>query len=65
VRVPSLGPTLYNFEGYADKFNYFTYFVYLMGTGFFERVNGHPGNVTDLVPADFLFNYMVVLATRT
>ncbi len=64
VRVPSLGPTLNNHEGFSDKFNYFTYFVYLMGTGFFEAVNGQPNNVTDIVPADYLFNYMITLATR-
>jgi hypothetical protein len=64
VRVPSLGPTLNNFEGYTDRFNYFTYFVYLIGTGFFASINGIPQNVTDLLPADYLLNYMIVLATQ-
>jgi hypothetical protein len=35
-----------------------------MGTGFFQSVNGLPQNITDIVPADYLFNYMIVLATR-
>lgn len=64
VRAPSLGPTLNNYEGYSDKFNYFTYFLYLMGTGFFSTINGVPENITDLIPADYLFNYLAVLSVR-
>jgi hypothetical protein len=35
-----------------------------MGTGFFTSVNGKEGNVVDLLPADYLLNYIMVLAHK-
>lgn len=64
VRTPGLGPTLNGYEGYCDRFNPFTYFVYLMGTGFFNTLNASPSHVTDLLPADYLVNYIIILASR-
>lgn len=40
VRLPALGPTLSSNEGYATKFNYFTYLLYQMGTGLVRNVEG-------------------------
>lgn len=61
--MPSLGPTLNGFEGYLDRFNYFTYFVYLIGTGFFLSINGNPKYIADLIPSDYVVNYMIVLGS--
>lgn len=36
-----------------------------MGTGFFTTINGKPQNITDLIPADYLLNYMLVLSTKS
>lgn len=64
LRVPSLGPTINNFEGYTNRFNYFTYLLYQMGTGLIRNLDGNKLNKIDIVPNDHVANLLLVLAAR-
>jgi len=35
-----------------------------MGTGFFTTINASPEHVTDILPADYLINYILVLISK-
>jgi hypothetical protein len=65
LRVPSLGPTIINFEGYTTRFNYFTYLVYQMGTGLIRNLDGNKFNKIDIVPSDYAVNLLLVLSVRS
>lgn len=63
--MPSLGPTLTHFEGYTLKFNYFTYLIYQVGTGLLRNIEGNKSNKLDIVPTDYVSNFLLVLASRS
>ena len=62
--MPSLGPTIGNFEGYTTRFNYFTYLIYQMGTGLIRNIDGNKLNKVDIVPNDHVANFLLVLSAR-
>lgn len=62
--MPSLGPTIIDFEGWTAKFNYFTYLVYQMGTGLIRNIDGNKLNKIDIVPNDYAVNLLLVLSIR-
>lgn len=64
VRVPSLGPTIADYEGYLTKFNYFTYLVYQMGNGMIKNIDGNKQNKVDIVPSDYVANFLLVVSLR-
>jgi hypothetical protein len=64
IRVPSLGPTIIDYEGYLTKFNYFTYLVYQMGNGMIKNIDGNRQNKVDIVPSDFVANFLIVVSLR-
>jgi hypothetical protein len=62
--VPSLGPSITNYEGYTVKFNYFTYLIYQIGTGLIKNLDGNKSNRVDIVPADYASNLLIILAGK-
>ena len=64
IRVPTVGATIKNCEGYIDKFNSFTWLVYRIGLGQIRELKGNPENTLDIMPADYVANYMIVIAAQ-
>ena len=62
VRLPQIGPTLLGYEGYLSNFNTLTNLFYEVGNGFLDRMEGISGNIVDIMPADYVVNYMLVIA---
>ena len=46
------------------KFNNFTYLIYQMGTGLVRNIDGNKSTKLDIVPNDYVSNFLVVLAAR-
>lgn len=64
LRVPSLGPTYGTFEGYTNRFNYFLYLAYQIGTGLIQNLDGNKMNKVDIVPNDHVASLLLVLSAR-
>ena len=62
VRLPLLGPTLMNYEGYISAFNSLMNLFYEVGNGFIDRLEGIQENIIDLVPTDYVVNYLITIA---
>ena len=64
VRVPLIGPTMINYEGYLTNFNTLTTLIYEIGNNFINTLQGINENIIDMLPADFAANYMLVIAVN-
>ena len=64
VRIPLIGPTLANYEGYLTNFNSLTTLLYEVGNNFIDTIQGVSENIVDMMPADFVVNYMLVIAVN-
>ena len=62
IRVPQLGPTLTDYEGYHSNFTSLMNVFYEVGNGFIVRLEGLPNNVIDMVPVDYTVNYLLTVA---
>ena len=64
LRVPALGPTIIQNQGHTLKFNFFTYLTYQLGAGLLTHVDGKKQIKIDLVPNDYVSNFVLVLAAK-
>lgn len=64
IRIPLIGPTLTNYEGYLTNFNSLTNLIYEVGNTFIDSLQGISENIIDIIPADFVTNYMIVVAVN-
>lgn len=62
VRLPCIGPTLTDYEGYVTSFNSILSIIYEVGNGFLDSLQGIANNIIDLLPADFVVNYMITIS---
>ena len=62
VRIPQVGPTIENFEGYTPKFNTLAFLIYEIGRKHIDAMEGYLNNVIDIIPADFVAHYMLTIA---
>ena len=59
-----IGPTLTNYEGYLTNFNSLTTLLYEVGNNFIDTIQGVSENIVDMIPADFVVNYMLVIGVN-
>lgn len=64
LRVPSLGPTITNYEGYLTHMSPFAYLICQTGLGLVRSLEGVGSNKIDVVPTDYASHLMLVLAAR-
>ena len=64
VRVPSLGPTLNNFEGYSSELTSLTYLICQVGLGNITSLDGLKANKIDIIPTDFATNLLLILSIK-
>ena len=53
-----------NYEGYLTNFNSLTNLIYEVGNNFLDSLEGVSENIIDIIPADFVVNYMLVIAVN-
>lgn len=64
VRVPSLGPTLSNHEGFTMKLKKITSLIQKIGTSSIQNVYGLKTNKVDIVPNDYVSNLILVIMCK-
>jgi hypothetical protein len=62
--VPSLGPTLANYQGYSSELGTLTYLVCQVGLGNIHSLDGLKATKIDMVPTDFASNLLLVLSAK-
>ena len=64
LRVPSLGPTVANYEGRLCQPSPFAYLLCQAGLGLIRSLEGVGSTKVDVVPTDYASHLMLVLAVR-
>ena len=59
IRTPVIGACFEKPQGYIDKLNGISFLLYEIGLGKVNKLKGRRSNIVDVVPADYVCNFML------
>lgn len=64
IRIPIVGACAERPKGYIDKFNSVSFLMYEVGLGKVSELKGRNANIIDMIPADYVSNFMLMVGLR-